>query len=113
VLSRAWFVFFSRRRGHTRSSVTGVQTCALPISAISQRRCAGGRVQRRLQYRRLETRRRRRLYAPVSGRQDQRRQGLQFRGRAGQIGRASCREREEGTGGGVTNGKQRASSGRA
>src|SRR3546814_7896192 len=30
-----WFVFFSSRRRHTRCAlVTGVQTCALPISGV-------------------------------------------------------------------------------
>src|SRR3546814_20721733 len=38
-----WFVFFfSSRRRHTRCAlVTGVQTCALPISAPRQRRARG------------------------------------------------------------------------
>src|SRR3546814_9490426 len=34
VISQSRFVFFSSRRRHTRCAlVTGVQTCALPISA--------------------------------------------------------------------------------
>src|SRR3546814_10593421 len=34
VLHTLWFFFFSSRRRHTRCAlVTGVQTCALPISA--------------------------------------------------------------------------------
>src|SRR3546814_2415829 len=36
------FFFFSSRRRHTRCAlVTGVQTCALPISRHYFRRCAG------------------------------------------------------------------------
>src|SRR3546814_5651001 len=35
------FVFFSSRRRHTRCAlVTGVQTCALPISCGSDEKCA-------------------------------------------------------------------------
>src|SRR3546814_5925424 len=35
--------FFSSRRRHTRCAlVTGVQTCALPISRVAQRMCALG-----------------------------------------------------------------------
>src|SRR3546814_2136638 len=37
------FFFFSSRRRHTRCAlVTGVQTCALPISCVSQIRGRGG-----------------------------------------------------------------------
>src|SRR3546814_3742048 len=35
ILSFQWYFFFSSRRRHTRCAlVTGVQTCALPISDI-------------------------------------------------------------------------------
>src|SRR5690606_40750600 len=34
VLSYLWLFFFSSRRRHTRFHVTGVQTCALPISFL-------------------------------------------------------------------------------
>src|SRR3546814_15269441 len=38
-----FFFFFSSRRRHTRCAlVTGVQTCALPISPIAPKRKAGG-----------------------------------------------------------------------
>src|SRR3546814_3106133 len=39
------FVFFSSRRRHTRCAlVTGVQTCALPISVLLLATCHGGRL---------------------------------------------------------------------
>src|SRR3546814_10312285 len=38
-----YFFFFSSRRRHTRCAlVTGVQTCALPISSAAGRSCQGG-----------------------------------------------------------------------
>src|SRR3546814_9291033 len=38
-----WFFFFSSRRRHTRCAlVTGVQTCALPISTVIPLRLAAG-----------------------------------------------------------------------
>src|SRR3546814_7143072 len=45
-----FFFFFSSRRRHTRCAlVTGVQTCALPISSLLQRRKGGeGECARRL-----------------------------------------------------------------
>src|SRR3546814_1676053 len=45
-----YFFFFSSRRRHTRCAlVTGVQTCALPISGSPLRKAAGNlAVQRRL-----------------------------------------------------------------
>src|SRR3546814_3398700 len=75
----AFLFFFSSRRRHTRCAlVTGVQTCALPISAdvplghVERRwhRPCRGRGRRR---RRQQCRPRRRLHS--------------------EIGRASCRER--------------------
>src|SRR3546814_5506336 len=55
--SSMFFLFFSSRRRHTRCAlVTGVQTCALPISADDP----DGRLQRMAQPRRLPRRFRRR-----------------------------------------------------
>src|SRR3546814_2361620 len=71
------FFFFSSRRRHTRCAlVTGVQTCALPISAVRLRSLAraAGRGTGRL---------RRRRGGPRTG----------PAARLGEIGRASCRER--------------------
>src|SRR5437763_17020344 len=92
----AWalsFFFFQAEDGIRATSVTGVQTCALPISPVSTARCAG-----------------------ASGGSRPARQGLRYAdggratgSRAGgrKIGRASCRERGEISvgGGGVKNKK--------
>src|SRR3546814_9074925 len=73
------FVFFSSRRRHTRCAlVTGVQTCALPISAQSPAASAARTWTQSVDF--LTNDR-------VAG------HFARFR-RAVQIGRASCRERE-------------------
>src|SRR3546814_6600687 len=77
-----FFFFFSSRRRHTRCAlVTGVQTCALPISGPAPVYRAGGRVAARCR-------------AADIGQAACVRGHLERRGRSrSEIGRASCRER--------------------
>src|SRR3546814_10720200 len=63
------FFFFSSRRRHTRCAlVTGVQTCALPISTGGRQGCSN-RIRKRSRYRRRCRRRCRRRW-PTSARGD-------------------------------------------
>src|SRR3546814_9082839 len=77
------FLFCSSRRRHTRCAlVTGVQTCALPISDIAERALAHAAMAPI-------------GVAPVVGARKADRAALAAAGHreAGPIGRASCRER--------------------
>src|SRR3546814_11015371 len=77
--------FFSSRRRHTRCAlVTGVQTCALPIFGLAQRRTQAG-----IGFLEFSNRAIGFTLAPWLG------GNLvgQILGQTGQIGRASCRER--------------------
>src|SRR3546814_9295854 len=93
ILSLVCYFFFSSRRRHTRCAlVTGVQTCAPPISRfegperIAPEWWRPGHDERPTRdYYRLEDVRGRRFWVF--------RNGLRDREREHQIGRASCRER--------------------
>src|SRR3546814_6578740 len=84
------FVFFSSRRRHTRCAlVTGVQTCALPISSLaeSEKTAIEGDPPAQAALGRWS-----RLPAPPRASERPLTAGLVLL-RAGQIGRASCRAR--------------------
>src|SRR5260370_1724397 len=91
-----WYFFFQAEDGIRDSSVTGVQTCALPILLRRQRgqrpRPGGGGLQGRRTPPREGLRRR-----PVAGRDPHRGPAVGLgegaAENAGEIGRASCRER--------------------
>src|SRR5881628_4211813 len=84
------FFFFSSRRRHTRcQSVTGVQTCALPISLGPAGRAREARRRLAHRTRRLQARRRRRVGRPLHPPHARRRRA---RGRAGSRHRRLRRE---------------------
>src|SRR5205823_8914701 len=95
-----FFFFFQAEDGIRDKLVTGVQTCALPISAAgTARSCTAGAVHR--------PDRRRHAAAPPPARPVPAVQDLAVPaavpagpGGLAEIGRASCRERGEGSGGG-------------
>src|SRR5262249_59693159 len=98
------FVFFFQAEDGIRDwSVTGVQTCALPILRAALREAAAaGATAASLRGRRARRGARRgRDAARYRERDGGGRKAARRKGRGAQIGRASCRERGEGSGGGV------------
>src|SRR5205809_7292267 len=91
------FFFFQAEDGIRDVAVTGVQTCALPIS---RRRRASRRLRPRARHGHRARREARRRRGVRAGR-DRRRElaGRPVPALLGEIGRASCRERVDGRGG--------------
>src|SRR3546814_4149351 len=85
--------FFSSRRRHTRCAlVTGVQTCALPISSVKDE-IAQLRVEEAARQARLAAEARARLQAQQDAALQAQNETIDSAFDADEIGRASCRER--------------------